>query len=408
MKTLSMILLLAGCVIAAAALSSIDTPAHGQPLAGCGPGTGAEEGPSTPIPNDPDGLKGWFHRDQEDDAGNRIEVWCIEIAGGVGNSFGYRYIPAGGGTPRWFARCAFVGGVNIPGKEPTGDTNENGQPDGWTKLTHTTEDDGGGGQGDPKDDDQVAGKKDYDWEYNPANNNLKRWETNNGVRINPNNPDYDGPAPEHFSGLFAVEPPENPGQDDDMKDEPKVKVKLVSHLGTDWHYGLNGNPLSEFSPTMIYTGDKWSMAVDVVTAATAPVGWSVNFTSSYVTWTYTDATPINLSSAGPLSGFAVTSPQLGTPYWLSDSADDDLGNFGYAGIVDLTVGGTTEVLVEGSDAPHGAAENTGSSAPLYAAIASAADGSGASFPYAILAGSVAAMLTLIAAGGWYTRRRWLR
>lgn len=60
--------------------------------------------------------------------------------------------------------------------------------------------------------------------------------------------------------------------------------------------------------------------------------------------------------------------------------------------VPVSVGGTTELLVGGSDAP-----------------ASAADGSGGSFPYAAIAGGIAAAaVALAAAGGWYARRRWLR
>lgn len=43
------------------------------------------------------------------------------------------------------------------------------------------------------------------------------------------------------------------------------------------------------------------------------------------------------------------------------------------------------------------------------AVAQAADGSGSSFPYAAIAGgAVAAALGLVAGGGWYVRRRWLR
>ena len=390
MRTLLIVLAMA-TMIGAAVLLGVDAPVHGQPmLAGCGPSTAQAEGPSKPIPNDPQNRKGWLDEFQVDDAGNKLEVWCIEIAGGVGNSYGYRYIPAGG-QPRWIARCAFKGGVNRDTKEPTADANKNTRPDGWSKVTWTSEDDGGGGAGDPKDDDKVAGKKDYDWEYTPGNpGNLKRWETNNGVRINPNNPDFDGPPPQNFGDLFP-QPPDNPGQDDDMKEKPGVKVNLHGRVGTNYNYELIGNDLTEFSPTMIYTGDKWSMAVVGVTAATAPVGWSVNFTSTYVTWAYTDASPINLSSAGPVSGFTVTSSVLpGMLYWLSDSADDDLANFGYAGTVPTGGGGgIAEPIVLGSE-PAAETSASGASRDYTAPIAAAA--------------GIAGVLATVA-GGWYVRRR---
>ncbi len=58
-----------------------------------------------------------------------------------------------------------------------------------------------------------------------------------------------------------------------------------------------------------------------------------------------------------------------------------------------TVGGTTELLVSGSDAAARSAEGSSSSDPPYAAIAVAA---------------AAASVAVVAAGGWYVRRRWLR
>lgn len=56
------------------------------------------------------------------------------------------------------------------------------------------------------------------------------------------------------------------------------------------------------------------------------------------------------------------------------------------------IGGTTELLVDGADGPQSAAEGSGSSAPLYAAIV----------------GAAAALVAVMAAGGWYARRRLLR
>lgn len=54
------------------------------------------------------------------------------------------------------------------------------------------------------------------------------------------------------------------------------------------------------------------------------------------------------------------------------------------------IGGTTELLVGGSDSPGSASDGSGPSAPLYAAIAGAA---------------AAAALAAVAAGGWYATRR---
>lgn len=53
------------------------------------------------------------------------------------------------------------------------------------------------------------------------------------------------------------------------------------------------------------------------------------------------------------------------------------------------VGGATEFLVEGSDAPASPAEASGSSSP----------------PYAVLGGAAAAAAVALTAGGWYARRR---
>jgi hypothetical protein len=308
-------------------------PAAPSALDGCGPDM-SQYGESKPIPGDPDNLKGWFHRSQVDDQGNVIEVWCLELEGGVGNSFGYRYIPKGG-TPKWFARCAFVGGVNSPGKESTGDANKNGVPDGWRLLKHTTEDDSGGGATDPDDDDNTVGKADYDWEYDVATDRLRRWETNNGTRLRPNNPDYDGPAPPKFSDLFAVAPPANPDQQDArMLDEPLLEVLLVSRDDDLWNFGIRGNDLTEFSPVIVAPGDQWSLAAGGVLNAVAPVSWTVAFSSSYVTWAYAGPAAFELSALDGLSGFGIQSsaPEVAL-FWLSDSADEQGGSFGYAGSV---------------------------------------------------------------------------
>jgi len=58
----------------------------------------------------------------------------------------------------------------------------------------------------------------------------------------------------------------------------------------------------------------------------------------------------------------------------------------------LPTGGTTELLVDRSDA----------------ASAGGSGGGSDSTPYATLAGGVAAAVVAVAAGGWYARRRWLR
>jgi hypothetical protein len=55
------------------------------------------------------------------------------------------------------------------------------------------------------------------------------------------------------------------------------------------------------------------------------------------------------------------------------------------------VGGTTELFIDGSVSPASSATGSGSSAPLYAALA-----------------GVAAAVAMMGAGGWYARRRWLR
>jgi hypothetical protein len=108
-------------------------------------------------------------------------------------------------------------------------------------------------------------------------------------------------------------------------------------------------------------------------------------------------------------GWSVTfDPNLGgTDLWVgyvvaeAHFAGHDLENDGDVAAIYTTrnadyplppPGGTTELLVEGSDAPGSAADGSGPSAPLYAAIA----------------GAAAAAAFAIAAGGWYARRRWLR
>lgn len=302
-------------------------PATAEAANTCGPNSFKKKA-AKPIPRDPDGLKGRLIRTQKDDAGNVIQVWCIETVAGVGNSFGYRYVPKGG-NPVWYARCAFVGGNNTPGKEPAGDMDGNGRPDTWTKLKHTTEDDSG--TGGANDDDGQPGKKDYDWEYDIAANNLRRWETNNGVRVRPNMPDFDGLAPESFGGLFAAQPPPNPNQQDAMLHDPLLSVVLATHVGDLWAYLLSGNSLVEFSPTVAFPGDSFAIAASDITGAFAPTDWLVDFDSAYVKWTYDGMAPLNLS-LGPVSGFNLVSvaPE-GRVRWLADSIDDDLVNFGYAG-----------------------------------------------------------------------------
>lgn len=306
-------------------------PALAQRKSLCGPNMG---GPSKPIPGDPDKLKGWLQTTQRDDTGAKMELWCVEIAQGVGNSFGYRYVPADGRNPVWWGLCAFVGGQNTHGKGPKEDKNRNGRHDRFTKAKHTTTDDSGGGQNDPRDDDDKPGKKDYDWEFDVATMTLKRWETNNGKRLRPNAPDSSGPAPERFSNLLAAVPPFNPDQPAaDMHEEALVTLALVDHVGASWNYEVSGNALIEFSPTLVMQGDELSMAVAGVTDANAPAGWSVDFTSTYVTWTYLSSEPLNLSLAS-LTGFGlVSSAHAGQAFWLSGNPADDFAklNFGYDG-----------------------------------------------------------------------------
>ena len=298
----------------------------------CGPNTGAEAGASSPIPGDPDNLKGWIVHTQKDDAGNKLTLWCIETSKGVGNSYGYRYIPFDPAKPVvWLGRCAFVGGENVFSKEPTGDTNRNGTPDQWTTITWTSEDDGGGGATDSTDDDGQPGKKDFDWEYDVASNVLRRWETLNGNRVRPNTPDYQGPPPENFDQLMTTTP--NPNQDDAMASAPVIDVELMGHNGISWEYALTGNGLTEFSPTLIMTGDAWSLAATGIIDARAPNGWSVLWYEDYVTWTYNELNDIILGG-NTLYGFELDSWGVqGTINWLSDSFDDSIANFGYAGEV---------------------------------------------------------------------------
>lgn len=78
-------------------------------------------------------------------------------------------------------------------------------------------------------------------------------------------------------------------------------------------------------------------------------------------------------------------------YADGQNATGDVGTHDGPIVIEVPVGGITQLFVDGSDAPASAAEGSGSSAP----------------PYALLAGATAAAAAAIAAGGWYARRRWL-
>jgi len=298
---------------------------------GCGPNTRNTEGDPKPIPNDPQGRKGWLGEVQIDDQGNKIEIWCIEIQGGVGNSFGFRYVPKNC-KPRWIGRCAFVGGQNTYSKDPNSDADRNGIPDGWSETGWTSEDDAG--DGGARDDDGLPGKNDFDWVYKVPQNLLKRWETLNGVRIDPNHPEYTGPAPEDFGGLFDETGAGNDAQDEEgQKAKPVVKVKVTFHEYNIWSYELRGNDITEFSPTIIQPGDAWAMAVNGVTLAYAPPGWTVAYEANYVMWIYGGPSH-NLSYHGPLKGFDIisTAPE-GVVHWLSFNGTEQ-SEFGFAATVE--------------------------------------------------------------------------
>ena len=305
---------------------------------GCGPNTKDSLGDPKPIPGDPQGRKGWIIHTQTDDKGNVFEIWCIEIAGGVGNSFGGRYTPKDG-TPVWIGRCSFVGGQNTFDKHSTGDTNGNGKPDGWDKISWQTEDDGGGGAGDSTDDDGQPGKKDYHWEYDPIGGKLKRWETLDGRRINPDKPDYEKPAPGNFDDLSLVAAV-------DTVREPMLMAPAVmfrndgepmavgnDHADVIWRYALRSSRLVMHTPTVIMAGDRISIAASGITAAEGPAGWETVVTPGYTTWIYTGTTPINLNEAGNIPGFMVMSAaQPGTARWIAISASLD-GHFNMDGPV---------------------------------------------------------------------------
>ena len=317
----------------------VNKPVYAWPprLSSCGPNMAGTYGESRPIPGDPNNAKGWFDEEQVDAAGNKLQVWCIDRNDGVGNSYGLRYVPAGG-NPVWLGRCAFKGGNNFDGKEATG-TDKKGNPLGWKKIKWTSEDDGGGGGTDPKDDDGQPGKRDFDWEYHVETNTLKRWETKDGKRINPEQPDFEGPPPTDFEDLFADSP--NPEQDDKAKATPIVYVDLFDHAGDFWNYALYGN-LTEFSPTTVYNQDKWSIWVAGVTEIFSPnENWIAELFEDgdidRITWEYIGQEPLIITNSEPLDGFSFNSDQpfgVGTVNWLSDSFDDELANFGYNSTVE--------------------------------------------------------------------------
>lgn len=283
-------------------------------VGGCGPGSAGRSGASGAIAGDPQMRKGWLDDVEVDDAGNKYEVWCIEIAGGVGNSFGQRYVPKGG-APVWLGRCAFVGGRNKDSKESTGDANKNGVPDNWKKIKWTSRD--------------PATGKDYDWEYDVAGNGLKRWETKDGKRVRPNNPDYDDKPVSDFGSLLAVAdtPPGN-----DALRQSTVAVALLEHAGFTWSYGLAGWTLDGFSPTIVNAGDSFSLAARGILSASAPQDWIVAFDDAYVSWTYEGDAPMQLTALDGFS-FQSSATDSGEVGWVADSEDDEAANFGYAGIV---------------------------------------------------------------------------
>ncbi len=306
-----------------ALMRTANDPQGKASLPKCGASTPAALGPAQPVPGDPQGRMGWPLDSQFDDQGNKYEIWCLQLAGGAGNSYGARYIPKVG-TPVWIGKCPFVGGRNSHGKNPTSDTNRNGEPDGWAKITWNSEDNGGGGPTDPKDDDKDSGKKDYHWEYDPRVNVLKRWETNDGRRLHPDSPEYNGPGLSDFGGLLAINTPGDLTNDDMAESMVAVMyadgVPMPNGPGTLWRYQIAADNLVEHTSTILKFGDRLSVAASGVYLAAAPPSWVIIMTPTYVTWEYRGP-DLNLSTSVPITGFQISSTApSGTMNWIAYSA----------------------------------------------------------------------------------------
>jgi len=267
-----------------------------------------------PIKDDPDRLKGWllkgYLEGPKDEEGNELQVWYA-LGENAENSFGLRYAPASG-NPVWIGKCAFE--YNTYFKE-SDDKGKDAKPDKWKRVRwYSTAKSGGTGKG-------------CEWEYDIETNKLQGWETENGER---QEHIYNKKAPKNFKELPSISE-----QSSYVRVDPGVKVKLRKNKDNIWEYELSGNSmLYNKTPTMVYNGDKWSIAVGGVTDVEAPKGWESKESDGYVTWTYTGEDELNLSSKS-VKGFKIssTSKTWDWVHWHSDSKEDNKINFGFAGKV---------------------------------------------------------------------------
>jgi hypothetical protein len=124
------------------------------------------------VPGMP-GEMGWCVNTNTDDAGNRIETWCLKEGNGHhGPDFGILWRPATG-TPLWVGACLFPGGINSPNANfsdesggPAGQPN--GKPDQFTAVTwHNVEN-----FVDNQTNRPASGTNDWDFFFDPATGKL--------------------------------------------------------------------------------------------------------------------------------------------------------------------------------------------------------------------------------------------
>lgn len=166
-----------------------------------------------------DGKPDWFLEEQIDAKGNKVQIWCLDKAGG---QFGQRYVPKNG-NPVWAGACLFVGGVNRQSKCKNPITGE------WEKLDWLNVDDN------TDDDPATQGRDDWFWLYDIPQNKLLTVKTLNGRPVN----QRISPPPENFGDItFGNSQLSSDNSNSlSMVVDPVITLVNIS-AGSIWEYGL--------------------------------------------------------------------------------------------------------------------------------------------------------------------------
>jgi hypothetical protein len=314
----------------------------------CPPAAGAP----APVPGVP-GETGWLLNTEVDDAGNKIELWCLQPGNGHGGpDFGVLYRPKTG-APVWTGACVFPEGRNHLNKQfvdtsggPNGEPN--GKPDIFSKITYYNVEYYSGGT------NAWTGTNDWEYSLDPATGKLiigkstGRWvKVPGGYQWGRSNVVYEtnSAAPGGFGGLKFGSNQITASIGVNGRALESYGAVFSNTTSGRWEYALRANAFEPASPdtnsSSIYTSfltpaDSFTIgAVDITTpqvtglaALPAYGAWTVaRFDGSFVT--YRPTTTAQFPFGAYISGFVFYSQGTqGEVFWDLASPNEQFSSSG--------------------------------------------------------------------------------